>query len=49
MITLLLLSLVLGVVLIMISGIGVILLDPIIAILIVVGVYKLIKWIFGKK
>lgn len=49
MITLLLLSLVLGVVLILISGIGVILLDPIIAILIVVGVYKLIKWIFGKR
>lgn len=49
MITLLLLSLVLGAVLILISGIGVILLDPIIAILIVVGAYKLIKCIFGKK
>lgn len=46
-ITLLLLSLFMAVVLIVISGIGVILLDPIITILLLMGVYKLVrKFIF---
>ena len=49
MITLTLLALLMGVVIIAISGIGVILLDPIIAILVVIGVYQLIKKLIFKK
>lgn len=49
MITLMLLALVMAAVLIVISGVGVILLDPIIAILIVCGIYKLIKKFIFKK
>lgn len=49
MITLTLLALIMGIVLIVISGVGVILLDPIIAILVVMGAYKLVrKFIFKK-
>lgn len=49
MITLTLLALIMAIVLIVISGIGVILLDPIIAILVVIGAYKLIKKFIFKK
>ena len=49
MITLTLLALILGVVIIVISGVGVILLDPIIAILVVMGLYKFVKKFIFKK
>lgn len=49
MITLFILLLILGAILIVVSGACVVLLDPIIAILIVMGIYKLIKTIFKKK
>ena len=49
MITLTLFALFMAVVLIVISGIGVSLLDPIIAILAVMCLVKFVKWIFKKK
>ena len=49
MITLLILALILGVIMICITGVCVFLLDPIIAILAVCGVYKLIKYLTTKK
>ena len=45
MITLLILLTVCCVGVLLISGIGMILLDPIIAILVVYGLYRLIKWL----
>jgi hypothetical protein len=49
MVTLFILLLVLGVVLIYISGVCVFLLDPIIAVLAIMGLYKLIKRLCSKK
>lgn len=49
MITLFILMLVLGVIMIMITGVSVLLLDPIIAILGICLLYKLVKYLTGKK
>jgi len=49
MITMLILMLILGVIMICITGVCVFLLDPIIAILAICGLYKLIKYLTIKK
>lgn len=49
MLTILMILLVLGLGLIVVSGVAVVLIDPIIAILIIYGIYRLIKWITKKK
>lgn len=49
MITLFILLLVMGVVMICITGVCAFLLDPIIAVLIICAVYKLVKYLFSKR
>lgn len=49
MITLIILLIICGVALMLLSGFAAILLDPIIAILIIWGIYRLIKKIFSRK
>lgn len=47
--TLIILALLFGAGLVAVSGAAVVLLDPIIAILIIYGIYKLVSSVFGKK
>lgn len=47
MITFIILAAVLGIVLVIASGVGVLLLDPLIAIILVWGLYKIIKMLIG--
>lgn len=47
MITFIILAAVLGIILVIASGVGMLLLDPIIAIFLIWGVYKLVKMLFG--